>query len=129
MQIKTISLGAALVAALLAFAPATPAADHAHDAATKEFMKKYHKAPKGVDPVCKKAADGKATPAEIKALIAGYRAMTKAKPVKGDAASWKEKTERALAAAEALEKGAPDAGAKFKEAINCKACHSAHKPD
>ncbi len=97
--------------------------------ATKEFMKVYHKAPKGVDPVCKKAADGKATAAELSHLVAGYKAMCSAKPPKGDEASWKEKTSKLLAAAEALQKGAADGAAKYKEAVNCKGCHSAHKPD
>ena len=35
----------------------------------KDVMKTYHKAPKGVDPVCKKAADGKASPEEIKKVL------------------------------------------------------------
>ena len=35
----------------------------------KDGMKAYHKAPKGVDPVCKKAADGKATPEELTKLV------------------------------------------------------------
>ncbi len=96
---------------------------------TKEFMKLYHKAPKGTDPVCKKAVDGKASKAELTQLVAGYKAMCSAKPPKGDDASWKEKTEKLLAAAQALQSGAPDGAAKYKEAVNCKACHSAHKPD
>ena len=94
----------------------------------KEVMKKYHKAPKGVDPVCKKASDGKATPEEIKKLVAGYMVLTTAKPPKGDDASWKEKTSKLLAAAQSLEKGAPGAVAEYKEAVNCKACHNVHKP-
>ena len=104
------------------------AADAKEDA-IKEVMKAYHKAPKGVDPVCKKASDGKATPEEIKKLVAGYAVLITAKPPKGDDASWKEKTSKLLAAAQSLEKGAPDAVIKYKEAVNCKACHSVHKPD
>ncbi len=96
---------------------------------TKEFMKKFHKAPKGVDPICKKATDGKASPAELAGLVAGYKAMTTAKPPKGDEASWKEKTSKVLEAVVALQKGAADGVAKYKEAANCKACHTAHKPD
>lgn len=97
--------------------------------AIKEVMKAYHKVLKGMDPTCKKAADGKATPEELKKLVAGYTAMAAAKPPQGDAASWKEKTSKLLAAAQALEKSAPDAAAKYKEAVNCKACHTAHKPE
>ena len=96
---------------------------------TKEFMKAFHKAPKGVDPICKKATDGKASAAELTQLVAGYKAMCSAKPPKGDDASWKEKTTKLLAAAQALQSGAPEGAAKYKEAVNCKACHSAHKPD
>ena len=95
----------------------------------KEVMKAYHKAPKGVDPVCKKAVDGKASPEEVKKLVDGYKVLATAKPPKGDDASWKEKTTKLLAAAQALQSGAPDGAAKYKEAVNCKACHSVHKPD
>ena len=104
------------------------AADAGKDA-IKEVMKAYHKAPKGVDPVCKKAADGKATPDELKKLVAGYKVMVGAKAPRGDEASWKEKTAKLLAACQALEKGEEGAAAKYKEALNCKACHQAHKPE
>lgn len=93
------------------------------------FMKECHKAPKGVDPVCKKATLGTATPEEIKKLIAGYKIMAKEKAPKGDAASWKEKTERLVKASEALVKGGDEARNEYKEAVNCKACHSQHRPD
>ena len=92
-------------------------------------MKKYHKAPKGTDPVCKRAQDGKATKEELHGLVECYKAMAAVKPPKGDDASWKDKTGKLLAAAQALQSGAPDGAAKYKEAVNCKACHSAHKPD
>ncbi len=101
----------------------------AKDDAIKEVMKTYHKAPKGTDPTCKKASDGKASADELKKLVAGYKALMTVAPPKGDKASWTEKTTKLLAAAQALEKGAPDAAAKYKEAVNCKACHSVHKPD
>ncbi len=97
--------------------------------AIKEVMKTLHKAPKGEEPVCKKAVDGKASADEIKKLIAGYKELCAAKPPKGDEASWKAKTGKLLAAAEGLEKGGADAVTKYKAALDCKACHSVHKPD
>ena len=106
----------------------TVQAEH-HDEVISKVMKDFHKAPKGVDPVSKKAGDGKATKEELKKLVEGYKAMAKAKPAKGTDASWKEKMTKLVAASEGLEKGLPDAAAKFKEAVNCKACHSEHKPD
>lgn len=95
----------------------------------KEAMQQCHKAPKGTDPICKKASDGAASPEEIKNLVSGYQAMAKCPPPRGDAASWKDKTGKLLAAALALQKGAPDAVTQYKAAVNCKACHSVHKPE
>ena len=123
----SIIAGTAVILAASVFVSTLNAAEGSNP--TKEFMKKFHKAPKGVDPICKKATDGKASPAELAGLVAGYKAMTTAKPPKGDDASWKEKTTKVLEAAMALQKGAADGAAKYKEALNCKACHSAHKPD
>ena len=110
------------------FAMRTLAADDKDDP-IKQIMKIYHKAPKGVDPVCKKASNGMASPTEIKNLVAAYKTLTTTKPPKGDDASWKEKTTKLLAAAEAMQKGEADGVARYKEAVNCKACHSVHKPD
>jgi hypothetical protein len=121
----TISAIALLSSGLLAFQ--TRAAD-ADETAIKKFMKTYHKAPKGVDPVCKRAADGKASADELAKLVAGYNLMANSKAPKGDDASWKEKTAKLLAAAQGLQKGEPEAVSKYKDAVNCKACHSVHKP-
>ena len=98
------------------------------DSPTKAFMKKYHKAPRGTDPIAKRAQEGKATPQELKELAAGYHAMAKDKPPQGDVASWKKKTTNLAAAADALVKGEPGAPERYKEAVNCKACHEVHKP-
>jgi hypothetical protein len=106
----------------------TLAAD-SDDGPIKEVMKTYHKAPKGVDPVCKKASDGKASSAEIKNLLVAYKTLATAKPPKGDESSWKEKTTALVAATEAMQKGTADGVARYKEAVNCKACHSVHKPN
>jgi hypothetical protein len=124
----TLAGSVAVLLAIGAVVRQSNAAD-AEDGPIKQVMRIYHKAPKGVDPVCKKASDGKATPAELKNLVAAYRTMSKAKPPKGDDASWKEKCDKLLAGAEALASGAPDGVARYKEAVNCKACHNVHKPD
>jgi len=126
-SMKTLIVGA-LAGAVALTASVRAADDHDHEVIEK-VMKDLHKAPKGVDPVCKKAADGTATKEELKKLLEGYQAMAKVKPPKGEAASWKEKNGALIAAVKGLQKGAPDAAAKFKEAVNCKSCHSAHKPD
>lgn len=129
MKKQHIAVAALFAAVLAGGALVRPLTAAAKPDTIEDVMKVYHKAPKGVDPVCKHAVDGKATPEEINNLIEGYKVMVAAKAPKGDAASWKEKTTKLLAAAEGLKKGGPEAAAKYKEALNCKACHSEHKPD
>ena len=128
-KLITLSIATGMAAALAVSFLVTNLHAAKGDNATKKFMKEFHKAPKGVDPVCKKAVDGKASKDEISKLVAGYKAMCSVKPPKGDEAGWKEKTGKLLEAAMALQKGTADGAAKYKEAVNCKACHSAHKPD
>lgn len=106
----------------------TAVAENKAKLTAKEVMQKFHKAPKDVDPTCKKASEGKATKEEIAQLVAAYRDMATDKPVKGDAASWREKSAALLAATEALQSGAADGVAKYQAAVNCKGCHSVHKP-
>lgn len=118
---------AALMAGGLFLRPAQAAEDKKDP--IKEVMKTCHKAPKGEDPICKRAVDGKASADEIKKLVAGYKELCAAKPPKGDEASWKAKTGKLLAAAEALQKNEAGAAAKYKDAVNCKACHEVHKPE
>ena len=131
MKIGKKAIAAAAAAAIIASGAVLreARADDANEAAIKEVMKTYHKAPKGVDPVCKKAINGQASPEELKKLVLAYKTLTTTKPPKGDEASWKEKTGKLFEAAQALEKGAPDAAANYKKAVDCKACHSVHKPD
>ena len=119
---------AAVAVSVAFFQTAMTAAEGEKDSPTKEFMKKYHKAPQGTPPIAKRFEMGKATPEEVKELVAGYAAMVKAKQPKGDDASWKEKTTELAAASVALQKGEAGAAERFKNASNCKACHSVHKP-
>lgn len=131
MKSSKLTTAGACLALLLAGSTLhwTAQAAEEKDNAIKQAMKLYHKAPKGTDPVCKKAVDGHASAEDLKNLVACYKAMKAAKPTRGDQASWTEKTTKLLAAAEALQKGEPNAAALYKEAVNCKACHSVHKPE
>ncbi len=94
----------------------------------KDAMGKYNKAPKGTDPVCKKASEGLASKEEIKGMLAAYTAMAAAKPSQGDEAKWKKLCADLVTATSALDKGEAGAADKFKAAVNCKACHSEFKP-
>lgn len=92
----------------------------------EDVMKKYHK---GKDALCKKVSGGQASKAELQQILAGYQAMSSQKPPKGDAASWKSKNEALITATQSIIAGKPEGIEKYKAAVNCKACHNAHKGD
>jgi hypothetical protein len=89
-----------------------------------DAMKKGFKADDGP---FKKAVAGKASAAELKQLYTYVQTMAAFKPKKGDAASWKTKTDTLLAVTKSLIAGDKTAAAKLKKAGNCKACHKVHK--
>lgn len=88
-----------------------------------EVMKKAH----GGSKLANKVADGKASKEDRELLLDLYKALAANKPTKGDAKSWKEKTEALVAAAESAVKGDADAGEKLTKAKDCKSCHMVHK--
>lgn len=88
----------------------------------KEVMKKAM-----AGGLCKKCASGKASDAEKKELVELFSALGKSKPPKGDEASWKEKTDKLVAAAKAVAEGKDDGAKALGAAANCMACHSVHK--
>jgi len=79
------------------------------------------------DGLAKKVAGGQATADEKQELVQLFEAMSKSKPPRGDEASWKEKTTELVAAAKGAVAGDSDAGTRLSAAINCGACHKAHK--
>ena len=127
MNIKHLTAPAltAVAAFGLVVSLAAGAADKAKPT-IKDVMKDYHK---GDDALCKKVAGGKGTKEEHHKLVEAYTVLVAAKPPKGDEKEWKERAGKLLAAAKALEAGKPDAVAQYKDAVACKACHTAHKPD
>ncbi len=92
------------------------AADEKPKYTIKEVMK-FHK-----DKLHEKFQKGEATKEEKEKLLEGYESMVKSKPPKGDEKDWKAKSE-------ALVKAVKDNDVEgFKKAVNCGACHGAHKP-
>lgn len=91
----------------------------------EEIMEKGFK---GDTSLVKKITQGNGTQDDFKLLLDLSRELGKNAPPKGDVASWKEKTSALTAAAESLAAGKPGALDAVKAAINCKACHSVHKP-
>jgi hypothetical protein len=92
------------------------AADEKPKYTIKEVMK-FHK-----DKLNEKFSNGTATKEEKEKLLEGYEALVKNKPPKGDEKDWKTKTEALVKAVKDEDKDA------YKKAVNCGACHGAHKP-
>lgn len=82
---------------------------------------------KGLQKACAKATGKGATEADKKAFAELCEALCANKCPKGDGDSWKAKTQALVAASKALVAGEKDAGKKVGAAVNCKACHDAHK--
>ncbi len=75
----------------------------------------------------KTVASGKANAKQKDELLQLLKDMAKAKPPKGDEASWKKKTDALVDGAQNEVEGKAGAGAQLKTAANCKACHDVHK--
>ena len=95
----------------------------------EDAMKKYHKAPEGTPPTCKKITEGSASAEEISAVLKSYEAMCAEAPPKGDKADWVKKCQALIAAVKKIQAGDASGTSDYKKAVNCKACHTAHKPD
>lgn len=93
----------------------------------KDAMKYAHKAPKGEKKINEKIAEGTVTDEELKKTLELYKAVGDTKPPKGDAAAFKEKWAKLLTATEEVVAKKPEGVAHYKDAVNCKACHSDHK--
>ena len=70
---------------------------------------------------------GRATKSEKEQLVDLYSSLPLDKPVRGDLADWKERTDTLLAAAKAVANGEKGAEAKLGKAANCTNCHAAHR--
>ncbi len=78
--------------------------------------------------LAKKASEGKANKDELKLLLEYVTALQKHKAPKGDAGSWKAKTDVLVAAVTLLNKGDKKGEKALALGMDCKACHQAHKP-
>jgi hypothetical protein len=99
------------------------AAEEKPEYTTKQVMKEAHK-----DGLLKKVTEGKASDEEKGKLLVLYKAMLANDPPKGPADGWKTKGEAIVVATEALIAGEDGAAEKLTAAVNCKACHTPHKP-
>ena len=97
-------------------------ARNAEELTIKDVMKEGFKGE-----LAKKVGGGTATEDEKKRLLTLVKALSSAKPPRGDEKSWEDKTKALVAAAQAAVDGKADAAGQMKNAANCKACHDTHK--
>ncbi|MFM7803695.1 MAG: hypothetical protein ACKPGK_04285 [Verrucomicrobiota bacterium] len=84
---------------------------------------------KGKESLSARIAKGQGTAEDFKKMAFLTKELALNQPPKGDLASWTEKTRALKAAADDLVAGKAGAVDAYKSAVNCKACHSVHKPD
>jgi hypothetical protein len=108
--------------AALAGVCAYAAADDVKDIET--IMDKAHK---GKPSLYKQVVTGKADKEQKEELLSLYTDLGKNKPPKGTEADWKKRTDAIVTAAKAVVADKPDSLKALAAAVNCKACHEAHK--
>mgnify|MGYP007073200501 CR=1 FL=1 len=89
----------------------------------EEIMIKGHK-----EGLLKKVLEG-GKHADAMDLMDLYASLSEQDPPKGDADSWKEKSDALMVAVARVAVKRPDGIAQLKEASNCMACHKVHKGD
>jgi hypothetical protein len=103
-----------------------PGDDDDGDEIIERIMKRNFK---GDDALISKVTAGDATDAQKRKLIDALTTLSKARPPRGGAKSWKEKTGAMLDAARDVLAGKEGARNRLEEASDCKACHKRHKGD
>ncbi len=83
----------------------------------------------GKGSIAARLSQDKATQADKMRMAYLTEQLSLNKPVKGDLASWTQKTTALHEAAVALANNAPGALVSWKAASDCKKCHSVHKPN
>jgi hypothetical protein len=124
MKNQFLVLSSAL--ALAAVTVIVNAADKKPKYTTEEVMEALHK---GDVNVGKRVLKGEGTKDDFAKLVEYYESLPLNTPEKGEKTSWETKTTALLKSAKALKAGEAGAFEKYKEAVNCKACHTAHRPE
>lgn len=100
-----------------------------HPKASKNIEQVMEEGFEGKQSLCARVSKGEASAKDLETMVGLTYQLTLNTPPKGDLHSWTEKTTALHAAAKALAAGNPGAADQWKSAVNCKACHSVHKPD
>ncbi len=102
---------------------------HAADKPKHSIKEVMEQGFKGKTSAAARVGKGEGTKDDFKLLAELTRDLPLNTPEMGDAKAWKTKTTALAAAAKALADGKAGALEQWKEAANCKACHTDHKPE
>ncbi len=102
---------------------------HAADKPKHSIKEVMEQGFKGKTSAAARVGKGEDTKDDFKLLAELTRDLPLNTPEMGDAKAWKTKTTALAAAAKALADGKAGALEQWKEAANCKACHTDHKPE
>lgn len=97
------------------------------DPAKRSISSVMKDAMKGETSLHKKVALGKGSDSDAMQLLDYFKSLPAETPPEGDATSWKDKTAKLIAAAQAVVDKKPGATAQLQTAGNCKGCHNEHK--
>jgi hypothetical protein len=129
MKKNRITIAVALLVGIVLLANPTTesnAAMKGGNSAISRIMKAAHG---GKNSMANRAKAGKASIREVEALAKMYRSLYGQKPPKGSSQSWKQKTVAILRTSEVLKRKPTDAKARaaYAKALDCNACHRAHR--
>lgn len=102
---------------------------HAADKPKHSIKEVMEQGFKGKTSPAARVGKGEGTKDDFKLLADLTRNLPLNTPEMGDAKAWKTKATALAAAAKALADGKAGALEQWKEAANCKACHTDHKPE
>lgn len=102
---------------------------HAADKPKHSIKEVMEQGFKGKTSAAARVGKGEGTKDDFKLLAELTRDLPLNTPEMGDAKAWKTKATALAAAAKALADGKAGALEQWKEAANCKACHTDHKPE
>ncbi|MDA0346290.1 MAG: hypothetical protein O3C43_03055 [Verrucomicrobia bacterium] len=92
-----------------------------------DVMIEFHK---GKNSLAVQAQEGLAEKDALLVMLKQYQAIMELTPPKGSAEDWKKRmSELVESTNELILSGGDEAGARYKEAVNCKSCHTEHRTE
>ena len=92
-----------------------------------DFMVEYHK---GKNSLAAQAREGRADRDRVRVMVNQYRIMANVTPPKGSVEDWKKRVEELVESGNFFFlSGSPESVERYNTAVDCRACHTAHRED